>query len=111
LPNETLEQFLQSAVALLTPDHPLEVRIVAVGVLGSLGDERFTPALLETLQSDSNRQVRHKAAQSLSRIGGDAALEKLHELMFSEDPYTRFLAAESMADIVSRGTNGERQTL
>ncbi len=96
------EQFLAAAVALLYHGTVLE-RETAVGVIGTLGDDTHIPILIGVLTTDGNRKVQHKTAQSIARIGGDEAITALQRLMREQNPYTRFLAAEALANIVARG--------
>jgi HEAT repeat protein len=95
--------FLEAAGEVLRDgDDPLD-RMTAAGVLGTLGDARFVPLLLAVLETDVNRQVQHKVSQAVARIGGTEAEKGLQKLMFAENQYTRYLAAEALADIVARG--------
>jgi HEAT repeat protein len=96
------EAFLNAAIDLLHSGNELE-RATAVGVLGTLGSELVVPVLLTVLQEDPSRQVQHKTSQAIARIGGETAINGLQALMRSESYYTRFLAAEALADIVARG--------
>ncbi|MFZ4814969.1 MAG: HEAT repeat domain-containing protein [Phototrophicaceae bacterium] len=95
--------FIESANALLAWGDPNE-RIIALSVIGALGNVASTGILLHVLEHDSQRQVRHKASQAIARIGGSEAIEALQRLMRHEDAYTRFLAAEALANIVAQGT-------
>jgi len=97
-------QFLQAAAAVIHgSDDPTE-RMTAANVLGTLGDDTYVEMLLEVLKADENRQVKHKVSQAITRIGGQVAKDGLQQLMFAEDPYTRFLAGEALSDILASGT-------
>lgn len=96
------ERFMQAATDLLLEGTPAE-RETAASVLGGLGNEDVIPALLHALREDENRRVQHKVSQAISRIGGQEAVEGLQDIMGEANRYTRFLAAEALADIVSSG--------
>lgn len=98
------ENFLNSAVDLLLSGDISE-RCVAASVLGKLGDVEVMHTLLQVLQEDSNRTVQHKVAQAIARIGGTQAVHELQQMMRDGQAYTRFLAAETLADIVARGND------
>lgn len=100
--SEAREAFLNAAIDLLHTGDELE-RATAVSVLGTLGNELIVPVLLTVLHDDASRQVQHKTAQAIARIGGQVAINGLQAMMRSESYYTRFLAAEALADIIARG--------
>lgn len=101
--SDSLQAFLDAAKA-LAQKGSLVQRATAVSVLGTLGTENDIAVLLHVLEVDESRQVQHKASQAIARIGGHAAIEGLQNLMRSQNQYTRFLAAEALAGIVSKGT-------
>lgn len=102
--SEARIRFLDAAINLLLDGDVLERR-AAASALAALGDPDVIPTLLEVLQHDPNRSVQHKVAQAISRIGGAEAVDELQQLMRTGETYTRFLAAEALTNIVSRGTD------
>ena len=102
--SEACDRFLDAAVNLLLDGEVLERR-TAAGAIAALGDPDVIPILLEVLQNDPNRSVQHKVSQAIARIGGGGAGMSLQQLMRTGETYTRFLAAEALTDIVSRGTD------
>ncbi len=97
-------EFLEAAATLLQKGDVISERLMAATVIGNLGDERYIPMLLNVLRQDPNRQIQHKVSQAIARIGGIQAETGLQDLMSVENQYTRFVAAEALADIVSRGS-------
>lgn len=102
--SETRDRFLDAAVNLLLDGNVIERR-TAAGAIAALGGPDVIPVLLDVLQNDPNRSVKHKVSQAIARIGGTEAITSLQQLMRTGETYTRFLAAEALTDIVSRGTD------
>ncbi len=102
--SETRDRFLDAAVNLLLDGDVIERR-TAAGAIAALGSPDVVPILLDVLQNDPNRSVQHKVSQAIARIGGEEAIMSLQKLMRTGETYTRFLAAEALTDIVSRGTD------
>lgn len=100
--NTLTSRFLDAAVALLAEGNE-EERAAAVSALSALGDETHISVLLNTLRHDDSRKIQHKASQALVRIGGERAVQGLQDLMRADNQYTRFLAAEALADIIAHG--------
>ena len=72
---EILNGIEQAAV-----DTSAAVRYVAVQLLGSMGDRKAVPILIESLK-DEHRPIRKKAAQSLGELGDQRAVAPLKELV------------------------------
>lgn len=103
VPPTPITAFLDAAAQVLEHSVHAHERAIAAGVLGALADEAYITLLLHALETESSRQVQLKVSQAIARIGGEAAIEGLQAMMYAGNPYTRFLAAETLADIVSRG--------
>jgi HEAT repeat protein len=97
------KQMLQAGLDMLQNSTLAEDRVIAAGIVGSFGTEAVIPVLLELIQNEPNRQVQHKVSLAISHIGGEEAVNGLKMLIYTDNPYTRFLAAETLADIVAKG--------
>ncbi len=82
------------------------VRRLAAGALGRIGDNRASPPLLETLAHEKKPQVRQYIVIALGRIGDDCARISLETIKndYSEKEYTR-LSAQSALKRLRSTTN------
>ena len=94
LANERAIPFLLGALY----DGERNVRAEAASVLGKLGDERAVPALVRLVEGDWSRRVIFRAAQALSCIGGEKAIEGLTENL----PYLEPVAWKAAVNALGR---------
>ncbi|MFA5976112.1 MAG: HEAT repeat domain-containing protein [Elusimicrobiota bacterium] len=59
----------------------IQTRFVTAKALGEIGDARVVPALLHAMVKEPDPEVQEALAQTLGKIGGDAALSKLVQLI------------------------------
>ena len=82
-------------------DPVAKVRETCASALSQYGDERAVEPLIEALMRDSDPDVRAAAAQTLGRLGGDAARDALEQAYDTEqDDFTRLLIGDSLAFVV-----------
>ena len=72
-----------------------DVRRLAAGALGELGDARAVEPLIAALK-DESEVVRWSAARTLGELGNARAVEPLKELLGDEDAAVRTAAAEAL---------------
>ncbi|AKB76086.1 hypothetical protein MSLAZ_2825 [Methanosarcina lacustris Z-7289] len=77
-------------------DEKPEVRMVAAHLLGRLGDEQASDALLRKL-ADKNSRVREAAVEALGRVGGEKTVEVLVEKLEAKDPNFRLHTVRALA--------------
>jgi twitching motility protein PilT len=82
------------AAVLVLQDKDWWLAINAADMLGTLGDPRAVPALVEALK---NEEVRWSAVEALGRIGGPQALQALSQLTRDQRPEIRIEALSALA--------------
>jgi len=84
------------SLAGLDDEAPL-VRMTAASVLGDLEDDSVVGPLLGRLRNDEDWHVRQRAAESLGKLGGEAAIEGLVEALADPVDEVRVAAVEAVA--------------
>jgi HEAT repeat protein len=72
------------------------IRLQAVETLGKLKDKQAVPALLELLDSETNK---YPIIWSLGEIGDQSAVPALNRLLSDEDQYVRYNADKALSKI------------
>ena len=88
----------EKAQASLDDDHGF-VRATAAKLLGDLESAGAAERLSQLLAADSDRWVRLRSAEALSRIGGDAAIGGLRQALQDPDKDVRRAAAAGTVDL------------
>jgi HEAT repeat protein len=82
--------------------HPeAEVKVVAVELVGLLGDSSDADALVDRLR-DTSAEVRAKACRALGRVGAAEAVDELRETLADRIPFVRATAAIALGELGDR---------
>ncbi|MFH1007755.1 MAG: HEAT repeat domain-containing protein [Candidatus Latescibacterota bacterium] len=88
-----------SGIEQTAEDTSAAVRYVAVQLLGSMGDRKAVPILIESLK-DENSPIRKKAAQSLGELGDQRAIAPLKDLVQNGSEEERDTAERALKRIM-----------
>ena len=98
---ETLESIGAKAISFLLKfinDEDRDLRKLVIDIIGNIGDESATLALIGAL-SDPDENVRAAAAENLGKIGDDKSVWSLLDTLKSDDLLLKFSSLQALCQI------------
>ena len=85
-------------------DESVNIRLQAIGLLGSVNDPRVVPVLCRVLQKDTSFAARMAAADALAKLGDPASLESLSSAQLDSSKRVRESATSALRRIQVQDT-------